>query len=78
MTMLNLIQQPRQQNHLQALSSAIINAEVRESHRLRYQIVASKMSVYLSSANEEIERKMFNHFCERVLPVTFRDWMTKR
>ncbi|MEQ1743645.1 MAG: hypothetical protein ABL869_14230 [Candidatus Nitrotoga sp.] len=76
--MLNLIQQPRQQNHLQALSSAIINAEVRESHRLRYQIVASKMSVYLSSANEEIERKMFNHFCERVLPVTFRDWMTKR
>ncbi|MCE9551153.1 MAG: hypothetical protein K8R50_09160 [Betaproteobacteria bacterium] len=75
--MLNLIQQPRQQNHLQALSSAIINAEVRESHRLRYQIVASKMSVYLSSANEEIERKMFNHFCERVLPVTFRDWMTK-
>ena len=76
--MLNLIQQPRQQNHLQALSSAIINAEVRESHRFRYQIVATKMSDYLSNANEEIERKMFNHFCERVLPVTFRDWMTKR
>ena len=76
--MLNLIQQPRQPYHLQALSSAIINAEVRESHRLRYQIVASKMCVYLSNANEEIERKMFNHFCERVLPVTFRDWMTKR
>ena len=76
--MLNLIQQPRQQNHLQALSSAIINAEVRESHRLRYPIVVSKMSVYLNNANEEIERKMFNHFCERVLPVTLRDWMTKR
>ena len=76
--MLNLIQQPRQQNHLHALSSAIINAEVRESHRLRYQIVALKMSVYLSNTNEEIERKMFNHFCERVLPVTFRDWMNKR
>jgi hypothetical protein len=76
--MLNLIQQPRQSYHLQALSSAIINAEVRESHRLRYQIVASIMSVYLSNANEEIERKMFNHFCEHVLPVTFRDWMTKR
>ena len=76
--MLNLIQQPRQPYHLQAFSSAIINAEVRESHRLRYQIVASKMSNYLSNANEEIERKMFNHFCERMLPVTFRDWMTKR
>ena len=76
--MLNLIQQPGQPNNLQALNSAIINAEVRESHRLRYQIVALKMSVYLSNANEEIERKMFNHFCERVLPVTLRDWMTKR
>ncbi len=76
--MLNLIQQPGQPNNFQALSSAIINAEVRESHRLRYQIVVSKMSVYLSNANEEIERKMFNHFCERVLPVTLRDWMAKR
>lgn len=76
--MLNLIQQPGQPNNFQALNSAIINAEVRESHRLRYQIVVSKMSVYLSNANEEIERKMFNHFCELVLPVTLRDWMTKR
>ena len=76
--MLNLIQQPRQPYHMQALSSAIINAEVRESHRLRYQIVASKMSVFLSNANEEVERQMFNHFCERVLPISFRDWMTKR
>ena len=76
--MLNLIQRSRQPYHLQALSTAITNAEVRESHRLRYQIVASKMSNYLSNANEEIERKMFNHFCERMLPVTFRDWMTKR
>jgi hypothetical protein len=50
---------------------------VRESHRVRYHIVASKMSAYLSNANEEIERQMFNHFCERVLPVTFRDWMKK-
>ena len=75
--MLNLIQQPGQPNNLQTLSSAIINAEVRESHRVRYHIVASKMSAYLSNANEEIKRQMFNHFCERVLPVTFRDWMKK-
>ena len=76
--MLNLIQQPGQPYHMQALRSAIINAEVRESHRLRYQIVASKMSVFLSNANEEVERQMFNHFCERVLPISFRDWMIKR
>ncbi len=76
--MLNLILQPKQPYHMPALSSAIINAEVRESHRVRYHIVASKMSAYLNNANEEIERQMFNHFCERVLPVTFRDWMKKR
>lgn len=76
--MLSLIQKPGQPNSLQALSLAIINTEMKESHRLRYQIVALKMSVYLKNANEEIERKMFNHFCERVLPVTFHDWMTKR
>ena len=76
--MLNMIQQLGKPNNLQALNLAIINAEVRESHRLRYQLVVSKMSVYLSNANEEIERKMFNHFCERVLPVTLRDWMAKR
>ena len=75
--MLNLILQPKQPYQMQALSSAIINAEVRESHRVRYHIVASKMSAYLSNANEKIERQMFNHFCERVLPVTFRDWMKK-
>lgn len=75
--MFNLIQKPGQPNDLQALNLAIIKAEVRESHRLRYQIVASKMSVYLNNANENFERTMFNHFCERLLPVTFRDWMTK-
>ncbi len=76
--MLNMIQQPGQPNNLHALNSAIINAEVRESHRMRYHIVASKMSAYLSNTKEEIEHKMFNHFCGRVLPVTFRDWMVKR
>ncbi|CAH1903944.1 conserved hypothetical protein [Candidatus Nitrotoga sp. HW29] len=75
--MLNLIPQPKQPCHMQALSSAIINMEVRESHRVRYRIVASKMSVYLNNADEEIARQMFNHFCEHVLPVTFCDWMKK-
>lgn len=75
--MLNLIQQPIKSCHLQALSSAILDAEVKESRRLRFQTVASIMSVNLNNAQDEIEHHMFNHFCERLLPVTFRDWMRK-
>lgn len=74
----NLIQQPRQPFHLQTLSSAISVAEVKESQRQRYQIIASNMSAYFNNANERIDHHMFNHFCERLLPVTFRDWMTNR
>ena len=75
--MLNLIQQPIQSCDMQALSSAILDTEVQESQRLRFQTVASKMSVYLDSVHEETEHHMFNHFCVRLLPVTFRDWMRK-
>ena len=75
--MLNLIQQSIKSCHLQALSSAILDAEVKESRRLRFQTVASKMSVYLDNAQEGSEHPMFNHFCKRLLPVTFRDWMRK-
>ena len=75
--MLNLIQQPIKSCHLQALSSAILDAEVKESRRLRFQTVASKMSVYLDNAQEKIEHHMFNQYCEHLLPVTFRDWMRK-
>ena len=75
--MIKLIQQPIQSCHLQALSSAIFDTEVKESQRLRFQTVASKMSVYLNSVHEEIEHHMFAHFYVRLLPVTFRDWMRK-
>lgn len=77
MTILNLIQQPIQSCHLQALNSAILDTEVKESQRLRFQTVASEMSVYRDSVHEEIEYHMFNHFCAHMLPVTFRDWMRK-
>jgi len=69
--MLNLIQQPIQSCHLQALSSAILDAEVKEPQRLRFQTVASKMSVYLDNAHEEIEHHLFNHFCERFCQSRF-------
>lgn len=75
--MLNLIQQPIKSCHLQALSSAILDAEVKESRRLKFQTFASKMSIYLDNVQEEIEHQMFNHFCERLLPVTFRNWLRR-
>lgn len=75
--MIKLIQQPIQSCHLQALNSAILDIEMKESQRLRFQTVASKMSVYRNNVHEDITYQMFNHFCVRILPVTFRDWMKK-
>ena len=49
--MIKLIQQPIQSCHLQALSSAIFDTEVKESQRLRFQTVASEMSVYRDSVH---------------------------
>ncbi|CAG9932883.1 conserved protein of unknown function [Candidatus Nitrotoga arctica] len=71
--MIKLIQRPIQSCHLQALSSVILNTEVKESPRLRFQTVASEMSVYRDSVHEEIEYHMFNHFCGHMLPVRFFD-----
>lgn len=73
--MIKLIQQPIQSCHLQALSSVILDTEVKESQRLRFQTVASEMSVYRDSVHEEIEYHMFNHFYVHMLPVTVRYWM---
>jgi hypothetical protein len=64
--MIKLIQQPIQSCHLQALSSVILNTEVKESPRWRFQTVASEMSVYRDSVHEEIEYHMFNRFCTYV------------
>lgn len=75
--MLNLIEQPINSCHLQALSLAILDAEMKQSRRLKFQIFAFKMSIYLGNVQEEIEHHMFNHFCERFLPVTFRTWLKK-
>jgi hypothetical protein len=68
--MIRLIQQPIQSYHLRALSSAILDAEVKESQRLRFQKVASEMSVYRDSVHEEINYPMFNHFCVHIKQKT--------
>jgi len=28
--------------------------------------------------DKEIDRQMYNNYCESLLPVIFRDWMSKR
>lgn len=74
----NLIQQPTQPFKLQALGSVVSDAQVKESQLQRYRIVASNLSAYLKDADERVDHHMFNHFCERLLPITIRDWMTNR
>lgn len=76
--MRRLIQTNVQPKSLQTLSSAILNTKMRGVYRLRYRTIESKMSVYLNNTYDEDGRRMFNHFCERLLPITFHDWMTKR
>ncbi len=72
--MLNLIQQDRQPHNS---SLTRIGAGFEDAQRQRIQMIAEKMGARLNSAHVEIERDIFNRFCERLLPVTFRDWMCK-
>ena len=72
--MTNLIQQDRQP-HNPGLTR--IGAGFEDAQRQRIQMIAEKMGARFNSAHAEIERDIFNRFCERLLPVTFRDWMCK-
>ena len=72
--MSNLVQQDRQPHNP---SLARIGAGFEDAQRQRIQMVAEKMGACLNNAHVEIERDIINRFCERLLPVTFRDWMCK-
>ena len=72
--MTNLIQQDRLP---QDPGLTIIGAGFEDAQRQRIQMIAEEMDARLNSAHVEIERDIFNRFCERLLPVTFRDWMCK-
>jgi len=73
--MFDLNRQSVPSNCLQDLS-ATINAEVKKpSNRIRYQMVVFDMVTSLGHTRENIDRDMLNRFYERLLLVTFRDWM---
>ena len=72
--MANLIQQDRQPHNP---GLARIGAGLEDAQRQRIQMIAEKMGARLNSTHAEIERGIFNCFCERLLPATFRDWMCK-
>lgn len=58
----NRISQPRL-----AISLARSEAEVREAQKLRYQVFGEEMGARLPSAAEELDRDIFDPYCEHLL-----------
>lgn len=73
--MLELAQQSRQPHNQHKPNSSRIGAGLEESHHPRLQMLVDKMHARLANAKDEIDRDIFERFCERMLPVTFLDWM---
>ena len=63
---LNRQPQPASQRHL-ITSFARTEAEIIEAQRLRYKIFAEEMGANLPSAREEIDRDIFDNYCEHLL-----------
>lgn len=62
-----LIKQPHHTRQRFSKSLARTWAEVEEAQRLRYKVFAEEMGARLPSANEEIDRDMFDDYCEHLL-----------
>ena len=65
--MLDLLQQQTIQHNKLTISMARTEAEVEEAQRLRYKVFAEEMGAQLASANEEIDRDMFDSYCDHLL-----------
>ncbi|MBI1175437.1 MAG: GNAT family N-acetyltransferase [Sideroxydans sp.] len=65
--MLDLIQPPHQPQSRLSLGMARTPAEVEEAQRLRYQVFAEEMGARLISADEEIDRDIYDSYCEHLL-----------
>jgi putative hemolysin len=66
--MLELNRQPQPAAHRHLVSAMAHNdAEVAEAQRLRYKVFAEEMGASLPSANEEIDRDIFDKYCEHLL-----------
>jgi hypothetical protein len=72
--MLELIQQSRQPLNLHKPNTTGIGAGLEEAQHPRFQRLVDKMYARLSNAKGEIDRDVFERFCERMLPVTFLNW----
>lgn len=62
-----LINQPRTMRQSLSVGLAETAYEVEEAQRLRYQVFAGEMGARMSSANERIDRDVFDPFCEHLV-----------
>ena len=65
--MLELRQQPKFQHGRLTVSMARTVSEIEEAQRLRYKVFAEEMGANLASAAEEIDRDIFDSYCEHLL-----------
>jgi len=65
--MLNLLKQSHQQHNKLTVSMARTVSEIEEAQRLRFKVFAEEMGASLISANEGIDRDIFDSYCEHLL-----------
>jgi putative hemolysin len=65
--MLNLFQQQHQTHSRLTLGMARTVSEIEEAQRLRYKVFAEEMGANLASAAEEIDRDIFDSYCDHLL-----------
>lgn len=65
--MLDLLKQQHLQQNKLTLSIARTEAEIEEAQRLRFKVFGEEMGARLSSADEGIDRDIFDSYCEHLL-----------
>jgi putative hemolysin len=65
--MLNLLKQSHQQHNQLTVSMARTVSEIEEAQRLRFKVFAEEMGASLISADEGIDRDIFDSYCEHLL-----------
>lgn len=63
----DLIQQEHKLQQRFSVGLARTGTEVKEAQRLRYKVFAEEMGANLPSAGEEIDRDIFDNYCEHLL-----------
>lgn len=65
--MLDLIEQQHPHQNKLTLSTARTEAEIEEAQRLRFKVFAEEMGARLPTANEGLDRDIFDKHCEHLL-----------